>query len=311
MNYQAICLIKNMLPEGVLHLLRPIYHGVQRVRWYKELRETQRIFAASPDTPAFLDRSLLPDMQRHYQQPSFHLSGQGGTTQTRNDTGHERAMQLLSMPGASSATEFLEIGCGDGLVSHNLARQGKTATAIDQTQNDLDGTVLSSGVRFSRMDAENIQFSDNSFDFVFSFNAFEHFSSPEKVLREAIRLVRKGGYIYLEFAPLYYAPYGEHAWLSISVPYCQFLWTKQDLQDFCREQGCRPIDFSHVNGWSLDQYRDLWKRYEQALKKVRYIETFDPSHLSMIRKYPACFKSKSKSLENFIVLGIGVLFRKK
>ena len=74
------------------------------------------------------------------------------------------------------------------------------------------------------MDAANMQFEDETFDFVFSYDAFEHFASPENVLLEAIRVVRKRGYIYLEFGPLYYSPYGEHAYRSITVPYCQFLF---------------------------------------------------------------------------------------
>jgi len=155
-----------------------------------------------------------------------------------------------------------------------------------------------------------MQFEDETFDFVFSYDAFEHFAAPENVLREAIRVVRKRGYIYLEFGPLYYSPYGEHAYRSITVPYCQFLFQKKLLNDFATQHELEPIDFSHVNGWSLASYRKLWHRYSQILKRIHYAEKLNLSHLDLIRAYPSCFKSKSGNFDNFIVASITVLFQK-
>ena len=36
------------------------------------------------------------------------------------------------------------------------------------------------------MDASNLKFEDESFDFVFSYDSFEHFENAEQVLNEAI-----------------------------------------------------------------------------------------------------------------------------
>ena len=179
------------------------------------------------------------------------------------------------------------------MVSCCLCRKGKKATAIDNRDAGFDKRASREGVNILQMDATDLQFEDESFDFVFSYDAFEHFTSPESVLRESIRVVRQGGYIYLEFGPLYYSPFGEHAYRSITVLYCHFLFPKNLLSDFVAQKGLNPIDFSQVNGWSLESYRNTWSKYSHVLKRVRYYERRNLSHLRLISTYPSCFKSKS------------------
>jgi len=271
-----------------------------------EKRLTQLIFAAADDAPSYLDISKLEALQKMYPfTPEYKYDAQ-----TIKDRGVERATEILCLPGAREANSFLELGCWDGMVSWGIRRQGKIATAIDNRDTGFDQRASCEGVNLITMDAADLQLKDESFDFVFSYDAFEHFTSPEDVLREAIRVVKNKCYIFLEFGPLYYAPYGEHAYRSITVPYCQFLWPKKLLNEFCEQKGLNPIDFSHVNGWSLESYNKLWSKYAHILKVVRYNESFDLSHLRLIRRFPSCFKSKSNYFENFIVAGISVLFQK-
>ena len=122
------------------------------------------------------------------------------------------------------------------------------------------------------MDAANLEFANESFDFVFSFDAFEHFKEPESVLKEAVRVLRKGGYIYLFFGPLYMSPMGLHAYRSITVPYCQFFFPKELLEEYADTNGLDAINFSQINYWALEDYRNLWKKYSNILEIIRYHE---------------------------------------
>ena len=295
--------IRTVLPQSVFNTLRFLLLNFPRSL---EKRRSRRIFAAAADAPSYLDISVLETLQMKYPPPPENRYD----AHTLKVRGMERSTQILRLPGAREANSFLELGCGDGMVSCCLCRKGKKATAIDTRDAGFDERAVHEGTSLLQMDAADLQFESESFDFVFSYNAFEHFASPENVLREAIRVVRKGGYIYLVFGPLYYSPYGVHAYSSITVPYCQFLFQKDIMNDFTTQNGLKPVDFGHVNGWSVVSYRELWSKYCHVLKRVRYYEQIDLSHLNLIRTYPSCFKNKSDCFENFIVKSISVLFQK-
>lgn len=296
-------LIKRVLPHSVVSILRTyVLHFPQSL----EQHRVQRILAAAPDAPEYLDINALETLQRGY--PS--LPEYGYDAHALEARGLERATQILFLPGATKAHSFLELGCWDGMVSCCLCRKGKSVTAIDNRTGGFDERASREGVSLLQMDAADLRFEDGSFDFVFSYDAFEHFSFPEAVLREAIRVVRIGGYVYLQFGPLYYSPFGQHAYRSITVPYCQFLFERDVINEFVARERLIPVDFAQVNGWSVERYRGLWRRYSGVLKRAGYQENLDLSHLSVIGTYPSCFKSKSDCFDNFIVSGISVLFRK-
>ncbi len=302
MRFRIRSFIKRIIPASVVRILQLL---LNILRTPERLR-TRSIFAAASESPSYLDLDALKKLQERYPP----LPEYGYDAETVEIRGRERSQQILRLPGTREALSFLELGCWDGMVSCCLCRKGKKATAIDNRDTGFDERASREGVELLQMNAANLQFTDESFDVVFSYDSFEHFDSPEDVLREAIRVVKVGGYVYLEFGPLYYSPFGEHAYRSITVPYCQFLFTQNTINDFATQQGLDTIDFSHVNRWSLEDYRTLWRKYSSMLKKIRYHESPNLSHLGLIRAYPSCFKSKSNYFENFIVANISVLFQK-
>jgi ubiquinone/menaquinone biosynthesis C-methylase UbiE len=155
-----------------------------------------------------------------------------------------------------------------------------------------------------------MQFDDQCFDAVFSYDTFEHVGRPERMLEECIRVVRKGGVIYLNFGPLYMSPLGEHAYRSITIPYCQHLFPLSVLNAYAGAHGLTLIDPTHVNQWRLQQYRALWRAHEHEVEILRYREMEELSHLDLIRRFPSCFRAKSPSLDEFIVSGVRALFRR-
>lgn len=303
MKAQIKSLAKKVLPQSVHQDLRKF---IRSAPWVLDKRETERVLAASRDTPSYLGEHELEILQRKYPFPPEY----GWDTDTLDIRGRARAAELLKFPGAGSSSSYLELGCWDGMVSCHLAAKGKQATAIDYRDIGFDDRAARQGVRLMQMDAANLQFDDGSFDCVFSYDAFEHVAAPESVLLEAMRVLKKGGYLYLDFGPLYFSPFGEHAYDSITVPYCQFLFPRTLINDFAVRSGLKPIDFDHVNGWSLERYRNLWRKHAQVLKRVRYFESVELSHLDLIRAYPSCFRGKSNYFEDFIIDNIKVLFRK-
>jgi len=160
------------------------------------------------------------------------------------------------------------------------------------------------------MDAARLGFADGHFDCVFSLASFEHFRDPIAVMEEAIRVVRKGGFIYLHFGPLYLSAYGLHAYRSITIPYCQCLFDKETLVIFSRRKNIKPPDYESLNHWTLQDFRRLWSMYSQKVRRIRYFEYLNTDHIDLIKKYPSCFKSKTDHFDNLVVPEIEVLLKK-
>ena len=270
--------------------------------------KAKKIFEKAPGEPIWLERDILESLQKKYPFPPEY----GYDPQSLSQRGKDRAGKILNLirPENEKINTFLELGCWDGMVCWALQRMGKITTAIDKRSDGFDERAARAGVSLLQMDAANLQFKDGSFDCVFSFGSVEHFAELELILKEAIRVVKRGGYIYLTSGPLYTSSLGLHAYRSITVPYCQFLFPKELLKDFTNARGLRPLNFNQLNEWSLEDYRKLWKRYSHKLKMVRYHEIYDTSNVDLIMKYPTCFKSKTKYFDNLIVSSLEVLFKK-
>lgn len=295
--------IRKLLAQSTIERLRFLLQTLPRL---PERAQARRLFLSAPDSPEYLGYEMLETLQNTYPP----IIEYGYTKEAVESRGIERAMQLLRLPGSTTSKNFLELGCWDGMVSAALARYGKQTTAVDSRSDGFDERAISRGVALVKADAANLSFPDEMFDFVFSYDAFEHFASPSNVLREAIRVAKPGGYIYLEFGPLYFSAFGEHAYRTIRIPYCQFLFSEETLNIFSEKNHLAPIDFSHVNRWSLADYRNLWRQHSETIKIIRYIEGQNLAHIGLIRRYPSCFKSKSSDFEDFTVSSISVLFQK-
>jgi ubiquinone/menaquinone biosynthesis C-methylase UbiE len=207
----------------------------------------------------------------------------------------------------------LELGAGEGMVSACLQRMGKQATAIEIRDDAFDQRAVEAGVQLHKMDASALEFDDRSFDFVFSYNCFEHFPDPEKVFRESLRVLKPGGLMSVRFAPLYHSPFGAHAYNIMGIPYCQFLFDKAFLNEWidANSEEKLVIDFS-LNKWHVDDFRKLFKqKFWQECSVMSYKEFRLPAFLDLVIQYPGCFKNKISSMDDLIVSEIHAVFQKR
>lgn len=274
----------------------------------KLVKAAMRAFHEAGKSPQWLDAHLLDELDRLYPPEA----GARKDEDYRSTRGREKAERLLSAIGGNDEGfgEFLELGCGDGIVCEALARKGKRATGIDIDGDAFSNRASVAGVSFMKMDVSDLEFRDASFDCIFSFDSFEHFGDPASALDQAIRVLRPGGLLYFSFGPLYNSPRGLHSRQKLAIPYRQHLFPIDLLQTFVKTRNRGLIEVEEVNTWSLGQYRRLWHLYASRLLKLDYREIATYKRVALIENYPTCFRSKVDSFEELVVADIVALFRK-
>jgi len=95
---------------------------------------------------------------------------------------------------------ILDIGCGPGLFSILLARQGYRVTAADYTPNMLaearqNAEIYGSVIEFVEADAQDLPFADESFDAIVTRNLTWDLPNPCQAYAEWNRVLSSGGVI--------------------------------------------------------------------------------------------------------------------
>lgn len=92
-----------------------------------------------------------------------------------------------------SNAKILDVGCGTGNVTSFLSRKGYTVTGCELYAEALN--MAWPGFLKVQGDSNSLPFKDSSFDMVGLFDVIEHFENDISPIKEASRVVRKGGII--------------------------------------------------------------------------------------------------------------------
>lgn len=273
-------------------------------------RRARAAFDAAGVEPAWLGRDDLARLQDEYPLPQLAYYYD---EQSVDQRGRTRAADLARLAARveGRGERFLDLGSWDGMVCDYLRAMGKTAVGVDNRLEGFAPETVARGTMLAGMDAGRLAFADDSFDFIFSYNSLEHFPDPEQVLREALRVLRPGGQIYLNFGPLWYSARGAHQYQTISVPYCECLFPVPLIETFAAEEGIELVDFAHMNRWPLSRYRALWRSCAPRLQPVFIYEIQNADYVELIERYPTCFRSKTAHFDDLIVSNIEALFVKR
>jgi ubiquinone/menaquinone biosynthesis C-methylase UbiE len=105
---------------------------------------------------------------------------------------------LAAAVGGREGLAALDIGCGTGFLSLELAARGYRVTGIDFAPAMLalakeKAAAAGAAIRFEEADAEQLPFADGGFDLVITRHVLWTLPHPEAAIDEWIRVLRPGG----------------------------------------------------------------------------------------------------------------------
>jgi 2-polyprenyl-6-hydroxyphenyl methylase/3-demethylubiquinone-9 3-methyltransferase len=103
------------------------------------------------------------------------------------------------LPRPPAGLDVVDLGCGGGLLSVPLAREGASVVAVDLARQALAAGRAQPAPPWCAVvgDLAAVPVADRSADLVLLADVLEHVASPAAVVREATRLLRPGGHLFV------------------------------------------------------------------------------------------------------------------
>jgi SAM-dependent methyltransferase len=167
----------------------------------------------------------------------------------------QKIVQILQeYLGPDSRDRFcLDLGCGNGIISHTLAQEFDQVVGMD-----LDPVLIDNGQAvhtpgFALADAGQIPLADESCDIVVCAQVYEHTDDQPALAREIWRVLKPGGICFFS-GPNKLAVMEEHYWLPF-LSWLPLALAHRYMQLFDRGHyyDIRPLDPWHA--------RRLWGRF--------------------------------------------------
>ncbi len=94
---------------------------------------------------------------------------------------------------------MLDVGCGAGFLSNPMAESGLQVTGLDASESSLEvarSWDKTKKVQYTKGDAYALPFENAQFDIVCAMDFLEHVEEPRKVVGEAARVLKPGGFFF-------------------------------------------------------------------------------------------------------------------
>jgi SAM-dependent methyltransferase len=204
---------------------------------------------------------------------------------------------MFQATGSPLGKSVLEIGCSDGLVCDIVSLLGARHVVGIDAMKSVGCNFPSANIQYEVREAKATGLPDQSFDMVYSIATFEHVSDPLRVLKEILRVMRVGGYAYVQAGPLYHSPFGHHMFAYFQdYPWIHLRKSKDEIKAYAQE---RQIDLAvkrdlgitsdeyidgmlssdHLNGLFLEAYRLNEFQSRSDVKVVKFHTSYEGREL--------------------------------
>ena len=172
--------------------------------------------------------------------------------------------------------DVLDVGCGfmpyKELVESN--KKVKRYVGMDLEKPTYYGDVEPD----LKWDGKRIPVEDQSFDCVMATEFLEHYSEPDKVLKEVLRVMKPDG-IFFATVPF--------IWNLHEIPFDEYRYTPYSLESHLKNAGFREIEIKPLGGWNMAfaQMIGLWLGFSPMNRLVRLAlqVLFFPLYLFLVK----------------------------
>lgn len=188
--------------------------------------------------------------------------------------------------------DIADVGCGDGImalgVCHKVGPRKLVGFDVVPTQVELlreraqtqgAASSLPAVLEFKQSAEISVPADDASFDFAYSWSAFEHINAPLQVLREIHRILRPGGSFFLQLWPFYRSPRGSHLWSWFDDEFHHLL--EEDRVTVERVRASGRHDESWTN-YMLGEFEALNRITLDGLQRAVLAAGFDVGRLELL-----------------------------
>lgn len=201
------------------------------------------------------DVARLADVLRERREddgPAEKSAGRRPFVPGRSWAAWARALSWLVPPGM----RVLDLGCGDGALTLEIARFGGQVTGVDESAALVArATALAAkrhvrNVRFVRGDVESLDFDAASFDLVVVSQTLHSLDDPEKALREAARVLAPGARIIV----LDLLPHKEE-WVRDKLGHRRLGYTPDEIAALLRDAGFAGVEVERAAARPQEPFR--------------------------------------------------------
>jgi tetratricopeptide (TPR) repeat protein/SAM-dependent methyltransferase len=176
---------------------------------------------------------------------------------------------------------FLDIGCAVGVFLLDLESRGWDVHGTDISKSAVD-YCCSKGLKVRQGTLEEVNYPDESFDFIVMHHVIEHIPSPANTLKEIMRILKPGGRLFIktpccESIPSLLA--GEK-WFN--DPDHIFFFSKATLLGLIKKAGYNIIASHCYVGVDSETYPDIWNKQRINSLVTKAIDKADLGDVIML-----------------------------
>jgi ubiquinone/menaquinone biosynthesis C-methylase UbiE len=209
------------------------------------------------------------------------------------DEAANQIVEAFESEGRSlSGKAVADVGCGDGFMDLGVFHKSRperligfdlnlTSTEYLLRRAREEGVDVSDidGLGFEQSKATRIPAEDGSFDFAFSWSAFEHISKPSDVLGDIRRILSPEGAFFLQLWPFYLSAKGSHLWEwfpedhhHVQRPECEVVEELEASDLKSRDwTGVMSREFQRLNRITVDELQRAVLAAGFVVKRVEFL----------------------------------------